>query len=53
MPIGRLINVKILYVVTDEVYKDLMKDLKSHYKKDTRVNNVYINNASIIINCRK
>ena len=53
MPIGRLINVKILKVVTDDVYKDLMEDLKSHYKKDTRVNNVYINNAgTIIIDCR-
>ena len=53
MPIGRLINVKILKVVSDDVYKDLMEDLKSHYKKDTRVNNVYINNAgTIIIDCK-
>lgn len=54
MPIGRLINVKILKVVSDEVYNDLMEDLKSHYNKDKRVNNVYINNSgTIIIDCRK
>ena len=53
MPIGRLINVKILKVVNYEVYKDLEEDLKSHYKNDKRVNNVYINKVgTIIIDCR-
>lgn len=53
MPVGRLINVKILEVVSDDVYKDLMDDLKNHYKGDKRVNDVYINNAgTIMIDCR-
>jgi hypothetical protein len=53
MPVGRLINVKILKVVTDDVYKDLEEDLKSHYKDDKRVNDVYRNNGgTIMIDCR-
>jgi hypothetical protein len=53
MPIGRLINVKILKVVKDDVYKDLEENFISHYKKDKRVNKVYINNGgTIIIDCR-
>jgi hypothetical protein len=53
LPVGRLINVKILKVVTDDVYKDLEEDLKSHYKDDKRVNNVYRNNGgTIMIDCR-
>jgi len=53
MPVGRLINVKILKVVSDDIYKDLKEDLKSHYKDDTRVNDVYINNGgTIMIDCR-
>lgn len=53
MPVGRLINVKILKVVTYYVYKDLEEDLKSHYKDDKRVNDVYRNNAgTIMIDCR-
>lgn len=53
MPIGRMINVKILKVVSNDVYKELEKDLTNHYKKDKRVNNVYINNAgTIMIDCR-
>lgn len=53
MPVGRLINVKILKDVSDDVYKDLKDDLKSHYKDDKRVNEVYINNGgTIIIDCR-
>ncbi len=53
MPIGRLINVKILKFVTDDVYKDLQEDLKSHYKNDKRVNDVYVNNGgTIMIDCR-
>jgi hypothetical protein len=53
MPIGRLINVKILKAVNDDIYKDLEENFISHYKKDKRVNKVYINNAgTIIIDCR-
>lgn len=53
MPVGRLVNVKILKVVNDDVYKDLEEDLKSHYKNDKRVNDVYRNNAgTIMIDCR-
>ena len=53
MPVGRLINVKILKVVNDDVYKDLEEDLKSHYKDDKRVNDVYRNNGgTIMIDCR-
>lgn len=53
MPVGRLINVKISKVVTDDVYKDLEEDLKSHYKDDKRVNDVYRNNGgTIMIDCR-
>ena len=53
MPFGRLINVKILKVVSDDVYKDLKEDLQNHYKNDKRVNDVYINNGgTIMIDCR-
>jgi len=53
MPIGQMINVKILKVVSNDVYKELEEDLKSHYKGDKRVNDVYINNAgTIMIDCR-
>jgi hypothetical protein len=53
MPFERLINVKILKVVNDDVYKDLEEDLESHYKNDKRVNDVYISNAgTIMIDCR-
>lgn len=53
MPIGRLINVKILKAVNDDAYKDLEENFTSHYKKDKRVNKVYINNrGTIIIDCR-
>lgn len=53
MPVGRLINVKILKIVNDDVYKDLEEDLESHYKNDKRVNDIYINNAgTIMIDCR-
>jgi hypothetical protein len=53
MPVGRLINVKILEAVTDDIYLDLVEDLKSHYKDDTRVNDVYRNNGgTIMIDCR-
>ncbi len=53
MPIGRLINVKILKIVKEDYYKELENDLKEHYKNDKRVNDVFINNAgTIMIDCR-
>lgn len=53
MPVGRLINVKILKVVSDDIYKDLKEELKSHYKNNKSVNDVYINNGgTIMIDCR-
>lgn len=52
-PMGRLINVKIQKGVEDKVYEELRKDLEKHYKKDTRVNEVYINKGgTIMIDCR-
>jgi hypothetical protein len=54
MPFGRLINVKIMKPVAQEVYTELMEDLKYHYKGDTRVNDVYLNNlGTVMIDCRK
>lgn len=52
-PIGRLINVKIQKVVGDEEYESLRKSLEKHYKNDSRVNKVYINQGgTIMIDCR-
>lgn len=53
MPIGRLINVRIEYEGSDRAYRELLDDLKSHYKNDPRVNNVYMNQlGTIMIDCR-
>ena len=53
MPVGRLINVKILGVVDDATYRALRDDLASHYREDTRVNDVYIAAAgTVMIACR-
>lgn len=53
MPFGRLINVKIMEVVEDGTYEDLLDDLINHYENDDRVNKVYINNGgTIMIDCR-
>lgn len=53
-PIGRLVDVKIMSVVEHSVYENLKNDLAKHYKNDTRVKNVYINQGgTIIIDCRK
>jgi hypothetical protein len=53
MPVGRLINIKILKVVSDDDYLGLKDDLKNHYKNDKRVNDVYISNGgTIMIDCR-
>ena len=53
LPIGRLINIKILKPVDDQVYEELKLELKEHYKKNTAVNDVYINKGgTIMIDCR-
>ncbi|WP_299114335.1 hypothetical protein [uncultured Winogradskyella sp.] len=53
IPIGRLINVKIMEVVEDLTYEDLREDFTNHYDNDNRVNKVYINNlGTIMIDCR-
>ena len=53
MPVGRLINVKILKAVDSKTYEELKQELTEHYKSDTRVRNVYISNAgTIMIDCR-
>ena len=52
-PVGRLINVKIQKVVTDDEYENLRKDIEKHYKNDVRVNKVYICGAgTVMIDCR-
>ena len=52
-PIGRLIVVKILEVVSNDVYEELKDNLTRHYRNDYRVNGVYINGAgTIAIDCR-
>ncbi len=53
MPVGRLINVKIMESVSEDVYKELEKKLEGHYENDKRVNGVYISNGgTIMIDCR-
>ena len=53
MPVGRLINVKIMDVASDDDYEDLRQDLKNHYKGDSRVNCVYRCQAgTLMIDCR-
>lgn len=52
-PMGRLIIVKIEDYVPDKEYESLCKDLERHYKKDSRVNRVYINQGgTVVIDCR-
>lgn len=52
-PIGRLINVKINKSVSIEEYESLKESLLTHYKGNTKVNDVYISNAgTIMIDCR-
>jgi len=54
MPIGRLINVRIEKVVSDEEYEKLRKALERHYRNNIRVNQVYINQGgTIMIDCRR
>jgi len=53
IPIGRLINVKIMNSDYDKSYTELKETLTKHYKGDFRVNDVYICNAgTIMIDCR-
>ena len=53
MPTGRLINIKIQEVVSDEEYESLRASLESHFKNDSRVNSVYIcGGGTIMIDCR-
>lgn len=52
-PIGRLVNVRIERVATDEEYETLRKDLELHYKDNYKVNRVYRCQAgTIMIDCR-
>ena len=52
-PIGRLVNVKIQKVVSNKEYESLRKGLEKHYKNDSRVNKVYINQGgTIMVDCR-
>ena len=54
MPIGRLINVRIEKVASDEEYESLIDDFKSHYKGNSHVHRVYRCQAgTIMIDCRK
>lgn len=53
MPTGRLINVKIMEVASDEDYEELKKDLQKHYKNNSNVNDVYRCQAgTLMIDCR-
>jgi len=52
-PMGRLINVRIERYADDNEYESLRKALESHYSKDSRVYQVYRNQAgTIMIDCR-
>ena len=52
-PMGRLINVRIERYADDSEYESLRKALESHYSGDSRVNQVYRNQAgTIMIDCR-
>lgn len=52
-PMGRLIIVKIEEYVPDEKYESLRKSLEKRYRRDSRVNKVYINQGgTVVIDCR-
>lgn len=52
-PMGRLIIVKFDSFVEDKVYDELKKDLANHFKRDRRVNKVYVNQAgTVVVDCR-
>ena len=53
MPLGRLINVKIMHVANEGEYEELREDIEEHYRGDLRVNDVYIAQAgTVMIDCR-
>lgn len=53
MPIGRLINVKIMDSVADSKYENLRKILETHYRNDDRVKDVYrAQVGTLMIDCR-
>lgn len=53
-PIGRLINVRIERLATDEEYDNLCKALEKHYANDNRVVQVYRCQAgTLMIDCRE
>jgi hypothetical protein len=53
MPVGRLVNVKMLKHDTDETYESLRETLEDRYRKDRRVNEVYISKGgTLMIDCR-
>ena len=52
-PMGRLINVKIDSMASDDDYEQLRQALASHYSEDGRVKQVYRCHAgTIMIDCR-
>jgi hypothetical protein len=52
-PTGRLINIRIEQVVSDEEYETLKNDLKEHYENNNQVNDVYIcGGGTVMIDCR-
>jgi hypothetical protein len=53
-PAGRLINVRIEHVADEAEYENLREALESHYKGDSRVNQVYkCQGGTIMIDCRR
>lgn len=53
MPIGRLINVRIEHEASDKEYERLLENLKSHYKGDKRVKDIYKCQAgTLMVDCR-
>lgn len=54
MPLGRLINVKILRNVDSGEYETLRKKLGDYYRGDSRVKEVYVCGAgTVMIDCRR
>lgn len=52
-PTGRLINVRIERVASEEEYEKLKDNLLKHYKGNSRVNSVYIcGGGTVMIDCR-
>ena len=52
-PMGRLIVVKINRIAKPSEYESLCNALKSHYKGDKRVSDVFINKGgTVVVDCR-